>query len=395
MRLAIYAPVFVRPTETFIYDATIELARHFEPVSVIAASRDSADERPFPNVHVIAAPGSRDPLRLMHRLLGAFRNDPDNNAQKAAQRHRIRRKLIELSPDVLLANYGQGGVTVAPVAASLGIPLVVSFHGADASRRARDPEWQRRYRAMFQTAAAVTGPSSYVRDKLITLGSDPQRTHVLHYGIRTDQIRCSLPGGRYDGGEVRFLFVGRLAEKKDPVTLLKSFKAARQQLLPIPSSLTIAGDGPLRTLVEKTIAELELGEHVHALGRQTHDEVRRLFGQAHIYVQHSVTAPDGDEEGLPVSITESLAAGLPVVSTRHSGIPEAVVDGANGFLVDEGDAAAMTQKMVQLARDPALWDKFGENGRQRLEKEFAMDTVQAGLRALLVRVANNQGTDGA
>lgn len=390
MRIAIYAPVFVRPTETFIYDATIELAKHCKKVAVVAAARDSKKDRPFPSVEIVPLPGRRDPLRLLYRLRDVFGGDPDNSAPLAAQRHRIGSSLVKIAPDVLLANYGQGGVTVAPVASALNIPLVVSFHGADASRLARDPVWQRRYRDMFQQAAIVTGPSEYVRSKLIGLGSKPERTHVLHYGIRTDQISFSQPSQRFDGQEVRFLFIGRLAAKKDPVTLLRSFRAARDALLPVESTLTMVGDGPLRETVEATIRELDLGDSVRMLGRRSHDEVIEQFSLAHIYVQHSVTAPDGDEEGLPVSITEALAAGLPVISTRHSGIPEVVIDGVSGFLVDEGDHEAMANRMLELASTPARWDEFGRNGRQILEKEFAMETVQSQLRQLLKVAIDNQ-----
>jgi len=151
----------------------------------------------------------------------------------------------------------------------------------------------------------------------------------------------------------------------------------------------MAGDGPLRGVVEQEIAALGLSDFVHLLGRRTHDEVIKLYQSAHIYVQHSVTAPDGDEEGLPVSITEALAAGLPVVSTRHSGIPEAVVDGISGVLVDEKDIQGMADAMVALARNPAQWDRFGKAGRKLLETEFSVSVVQDKLKALLALPARS------
>jgi glycosyltransferase involved in cell wall biosynthesis len=206
---------------------------------------------------------------------------------------------------------------------------------------------------------------------------------VLHYGIKMDEIQCSPPARRYDDQELRFLFVGRLAEKKDPITLLRSFASARKSLLPVNSVLTMAGDGPLRATVEKEIAALGLADHVRLLGRRTHHEVIELYQSAHIYVQHSVIAPNGDEEGLPVSITEALAAGLPVVSTRHSGIPEAVIDGVTGVLVDEKDIQGMADAMVDLARNPDRWDQFGRAGRALLEEEFSVPLVQEKLRSVL------------
>ena len=383
MHIAIYSPVFVRPTETFIYNAATGLVASGMRVSAIAESRDTADQCPFEPVYVVPMPGRFNPYRLIRRSLRPLLGMPPGGEQQHLHRKALYRTLLRIKPDVILANYGPSGVLLAPVAQQLGIPLVVSFHGVDASSLALDPRWQRRYKAMFQVASAATGPSEYVKEKLVGLGCPDERAHVLHYGINTDQILFSPPAKRFDNEELKFLFVGRLAEKKDPVTLLRSFARAREVLLPLRSVLTIAGDGPLRKTVEAEIAALGLAEHVHLLGRRTHEEIIQLYKSAHIYVQHSVTAPNGDEEGLPVSITEALASGLPVISTRHSGIPEVVVDDVTGLLVDEKDVQGMADKMVALARDPERWDNYGTAGRKLLESEFAVPIVQKRLRSIL------------
>ena len=388
MRIAIFAPVFVRPTETFIYDMASELASSDFDVEVVTAVRSLEVERPFDRVHVVPVPGRWSPRRLILRALRPVLRSPLAGDRTTLHQERLRRTLARLRPDVLFAHYGTSGVLVATAAASLNIPVVVSFHGADASRLARNPEWCRKYREMFQTVAAVTGPSEYVRKRLISLGCPEDRAHVLHNGVATDCIECAPPAVRYDQGEIRFIFVGRLAPKKDPLTLLKSFLAAKQQLAPLPASLTMIGDGPLRKEVEAMIERLELQEDVHLMGRQTHDEVIRQYRQAHIYVQHSVTSPDGDEEGLPVSITEALAAGLPVVSTRHSGIPEVVRNGVSGILVEEKDVDGMAAAMVDLARSPERWDELGRSGRHLLETEFDTQVVQKRLRSLLCDAAS-------
>ena len=387
MRIAIFAPVFVRPTETFIYDATKELAGSGANIVVVAEARQGADERPFDPICVVPRTARTNWQRIFRRLRRRIIRQPADDTIDVIQQARIRVEFTRFEPDVILANYGHGGVVVAPAAQKLGIPLVVSFHGADASRRARDPEWQRKYRDMFKIASAVTGPSDYVCRKLVALGCPPDRVHKLHYGIRTDRIEFQPADSRYDGGAVRFLFVGRLSPKKDPLTLLKSFDRARAELKPLPVCLTIVGDGPLRPEVEALVGKLDLGKNVKLLGHQSHDTVLQQYQSAHIYVQHSVTAPDGDEEGLPVSITEALAAGLPVISTRHSGIPEVVHHGENGYLVEEGDFTKMAEYMVTLAKNPDSWMQFGRAGRRLLEEQFAMPIVQAQLRKLLSHVS--------
>jgi colanic acid/amylovoran biosynthesis glycosyltransferase len=96
-----------------------------------------------------------------------------------------------------------------------------------------------------------------------------------------------------------------------------------------------------------------------------------------------VTAPNGDEEGLPVSITEALAGGLPVVATRHSGIPEVVREGITGYVVDEGDIEGMGKAIARIAGRPETWDELGAAGRRLLEEEFAVEIVQGRLQRLL------------
>jgi glycosyltransferase involved in cell wall biosynthesis len=390
VRLAIFAPIFVRPTETFIYDAAAGLAEGgLDPV-VVTLKRGCADERPWDNLLVIEPKKLSGTTRLLNALgrrtgliSAARRRDRDVEVALTDAFAKIR-------PDVILANYGDGGVRMTPVARVLGIPLMVSFHGADASRLARKPEWQAKYRDMFRTCALATGPSEYVVDRLIRLGCPTNRARVLHYGIRTDRPATRNRRESTDAGDprpVRFLSVGRLTAKKNPVGLLESFAACREILGPGQAHLTVIGDGPLTDEVAAAAARLKLGDDLDLAGPRPHQEVLDSYAQADIYVQHSVTAPDGDEEGLPVSITEALAAGVPVIATRHSGIPEVVREDFTGYLVDEHDVQAMGRRMADLAKRPGDWHRLGAAGRQLLEREFAVPVVQQRLRDLLAEAA--------
>jgi colanic acid/amylovoran biosynthesis glycosyltransferase len=383
MRIAVYADVFVRPTETFIYDTAKALVAAGQTVLVIATQRLDEAGRPFDPVVVVPPPGRWHPYHVVRRALRPVLGQPAGGERTVMHRDRIRKALAGWKPDIILANYGPAGVLMTPVASSLGVPLMTSFHGVDASRYLRHPEWRERYGTLFEGAAALTGPSAYVRDRLVAAGAPPERTHVLHYGIPTDRIRFCPPGERYDGGAVRLLFVGRLTAKKDPISLLNSLAAARRLAGGLELNLTMIGDGPLRPEVEAEIARLGLADAVTLTGRIPHDQVIAAYRSAHIYVQHSVTAPDGDEEGLPVSITEALAGGLPVVATRHSGIPEVVLDDVTGYVVDERDVEGMGAAIARLAGQPGRWDALGKAGRRLLEEEFAVDIVQARLQGLL------------
>jgi glycosyltransferase involved in cell wall biosynthesis len=116
-------------------------------------------------------------------------------------------------------------------------------------------------------------------------------------------------------------------------------------------------------------------------------EIAALMSQVRGFVQHSLVAPDGDSEGSPVAVMEAQLSGLPVVATRHAGIPEVVIDGTTGLLVEEGDVPGMAEAMAQLVRDPQIAGKLGAAGQARMRGHFTVDHHLAAVSALLHRVA--------
>jgi len=139
------------------------------------------------------------------------------------------------------------------------------------------------------------------------------------------------------------------------------------------------GDGPLWGTCQRLAEQLEITDRVSFLGVREHAEVAARMQSARAFVQHSITALSGDSEGTPVAVLEAQASGLPVVSTRHAGIPDVVLEGQTGFLVDEGDVDGMAQAMIRLAQDPNLAQSMGAAGRARVEAEFSMDRSIANL----------------
>jgi colanic acid/amylovoran biosynthesis glycosyltransferase len=258
-----------------------------------------------------------------------------------------------------------------PVAQHLGIPLVVHFHGYDVSFLLPDAFWEEQYEALFDSASALIGVSNHICDKLKQLGAPEAKIQLLHGGIRLSRFDYDPPKPRFDGKTVRCLHVGRLVEKKAPLDLVRGFSEARQQVgRDSDLRLTIAGDGPMREDVEDLISELGLPDHVRCLGNVPHERVVELMQESHLYTQHCKTASDGDEEGQGITFVEASATGLPIVTTRHNGIPDVVNDGETGFLVSEGDVEAMGEKIAYLALHPAEWPSFSEAGRRRVEEKF-------------------------
>jgi colanic acid/amylovoran biosynthesis glycosyltransferase len=195
-----------------------------------------------------------------------------------------------------------------------------------------------------------------------TLGEHEATIAAIHHGIDLD----GFPPPRLGGAETMILAVGQLKEKKGFRYLLQAVATlARPEV-----RVVIAGDGPLRSELESEIVALGLQDRVTLAGAVPHDEVLRLMQRAAIFVLPAVVAADGDRDGIPNVILEAMAMSLPVISTRHSGIPEAVVDGTTGLLVEPGDAAALAAAIRELLDDPETAARMGGEGRTLVGDRF-------------------------
>jgi colanic acid/amylovoran biosynthesis glycosyltransferase len=169
-------------------------------------------------------------------------------------------------------------------------------------------------------------------------------------------------------GEWRLLQACRLIEKKGSPVTLRAFAGFAAHYP--RASLTIAGEGPM--LAELLTLSMQLGirEKVTFTGLVTQDELRQLYYSAHLFLHPSQTGRDGNQEGVPNSMLEAMATGLPVFATRHGGIPEAVENGANGVLVGEGDVNALTEAMQRAVEDPVQLFAMGERGSESVRQNF-------------------------
>jgi hypothetical protein len=183
--------------------------------------------------------------------------------------------------------------------------------------------------------------------------------------------------------------VARLVEKKGVHIALEAMRSLHDRGLDL--ELRVIGDGPERARLESIIAETGL-TNVRLLGALAHEQTRQEFADADLYVQPSITADTGDQEGIPVSLMEAQASGLPVVSTRHSGIPELVLDGTTGWLTDEGDADGLAIAVERLARDPEQAERFAQAGRVRVRQEFDRDTQTGRFAAYLDQLVGHVET---
>ncbi len=148
-------------------------------------------------------------------------------------------------------------------------------------------------------------------------------------------------------------------------------------------TLRMIGEGPLLKPARELAVELGIAKAIAFEGAQPNSRVREAMGCAGVFVQHSVTASDGNEEGWPVSVGEAMASGLPVVATRHPGIVDQVVESKTGYLIDEHDWEEMGNRMIELAEDPALRTRMGLDARHCIEKHGSLGASIGRLEAVL------------
>lgn len=267
----------------------------------------------------------------------------------------------------VLAEYGPTGVQVLAACRMAGVPLIVHFHGYDASQEVVLRDNADAYRRMFRHAAAVIAVSEPMKAKLLAIGAPGEKLHVNIYGVDCRLFEVTDAGRN----PPIFLSAGRFVEKKGPHLTLLAFAEVWRKVPAV--RLRMIGDGPLRPICEQMARALGLERAVAFVGRQPHAVVAEEMRMARAFLQHSIEASDGDSEGTPVAILEAQASGLPVISTRHAGIPDVVVEGRTGFLVDEGDAAGMAAWIERLAKDAPLATTLGAAARSRVLERLTME----------------------
>jgi colanic acid/amylovoran biosynthesis glycosyltransferase len=276
----------------------------------------------------------------------------------------LKNYLLQEKIDVVLAEYGMVGASVTEACRLAQVPLIIHFHGADVYHRETIKEYAELYQEAFKYASALIAVSAEMAKTLEQMGAPADKIYNASCGVDTK----AFPLLDISGSKKDFLFVGRFVEKKSPGSLVKAFKLVAEKYP--DARLWMVGDGPLFNETKNLVNQLHLEDHITLTGIQTPVEIRNLMKRMRGFVQHSVTAKNGDKEGTPVTVLEASSSGLPVVSTRHAGIKEAVIDGVTGFLTDEYDISGMAGKIMDLAAAPALAVKLGRAGREHMINSY-------------------------
>ena len=309
---------------------------------------------------------------LVKRVLQRVRRaDPQDMLRgtivRLLKKHRI---------EVVLAEYGPTGEAMLDVCERAAVPLVVHFHGIDAFHTRLLKE-NGNYQRIFKSAAAIVVVSREMEQQLLSLGCPRAKLHYNCYGIEVDRFTAATPAT----SPKHFLAVGRFVDKKAPHLTLQAFHAA--WLRDPELRLTMAGDGPLWESTKQLAQAEGLGDVVDFPGVITSDQVADRMRHVRAFVQHSVATADNDHEGTPLSILEAMASGLPVIATRHAGIPDVIGHNTEGLLCEERDIAAMSANITALAQDPAVAARLGAAGRARAQRDHRLEDRIESLAAII------------
>jgi colanic acid/amylovoran biosynthesis glycosyltransferase len=273
------------------------------------------------------------------------------------------------SPSLVYAHFALDGYAAMKLASQLDVPLVTALHGYDLtmtdealSQTRLGREYLRGVARLQRDGALFVACSDYVRQRAIQRGYPEDRTTVHSIGV--DVKEFAPPEVRPDSKVV--LFVGRLVEKKGCHHLIEAMADVQAQCA--DAVLVIIGDGPMRERCETLAKSHRI--RCRFLGAQDSSVVRGWMEKARVFCVPSIVAANGDAEGFGIVFIEAQAIGLPVVSTRSGGIPEAVQDGQTGLLVEENDQRALAQAIHRLLSDEELWNRFSIAGRRRVVERF-------------------------
>lgn len=358
-----YVVTFLKPEMLHIY-RQITALRAFRPV-IFCQKREGANAFPFADLVVLPKPRTHALRRLVQKqILGL----PITIYRAEARRtldalHRAEAKVLHVY-------FGHIGVHLLPLLEICDLPVVVSFHGADAQVDMDKPAHLERTRRMLELAQLVLVRSGSLAARLVAVGCDRAKIRLHRTGIPLQTIPFTQ---RHPPADEAWHCVQacRLIAKKGLSTSLRAFaeySAAHPRAI-----FSIAGDGPQLAELKTLAATLGIAERVKFPGFLSQENLRALYATAHLFLHPSELGPNGDQEGVPNSMLEAMASGLPVLATRHGGIPEAVEHDVSGLLVAERDHAALAEQMRALTGNADRYARMSTAAAERVRTAFDLE----------------------
>lgn len=273
-----------------------------------------------------------------------------------------------IQTDIIVSHFGTTAA-LANQLRNLGFlkgKLAAVFHGNDISQTRILTLFKNDYIQLFENADFIMPVSQLWANKIKSVSGHKNNIHVIRMGIGINKF--PFKPRTHLNKPLHLLSIARLTEKKGIPVAINACLQLKQQN--IDFHYTIIGDGPLREDLESQVDTLGLGGAVVFLGAQTQETVTEYLNRSDVFLLPSVTASDGDMEGIPVALMEAMAIGIPVISTFHSGIPELVENQVSGFLVNENDPTGIANVVREIIENPGVLKDICLNAKHKIDSEF-------------------------
>jgi len=379
MKLAFFVSDYPVTSETFIVRQIAGMVDLGHDVTVIAGYVNKDKDPLCGKVRVLpirTALGARDHINILSGLIFTSKirfHKKILRAAVSAAKNKIFGTLLDIyhsrhrnfgDYDAVIAHFGPAGVRAMLLrdAGLLSGPIATVFHGMDMTDQVILKKYKCLYSDLFKRTEMLLPISDLWKSKLVEWGASPSKIKVHRMGvdIDTDHVEVALAPDRADYLEI--LSVGRFVEKKGLEYAISGVLKSG-----VRCKYTIVGYGPLEEQLRKVAAG---DDNIYFAGKVDHAGVFRLLSKSNVFLLPSVTATNGDMEGIPVSIMEAMAANVIVLATRHSGIPELVEDGINGILVDERNSDQISEALKNIASGKIDMVKLTKAARKKVESTY-------------------------
>jgi colanic acid/amylovoran biosynthesis glycosyltransferase len=369
--IASYCSSFLKPEMLHIY-RQVKALRGVDTF-VMTKELQNAERFPFPDIEII--PRQRMNL-LRHGWLKFVKRRPP--VVYRGEYQVMASLLARRGAELMHIYFGHTGVHLLPFIKEWDKPCVVSFHGADVALKEDIANYPAKLFQLFEAVPLVLARSQSLADRLIQMGCPPEKLRINRTGVPLDEFPFVDRKPPQDG-EWRVMQACRLIPKKGVATSLRAFAIFKKDHP--RAKFFIAGKGPLQPELEMLAAGLGIFKDVHFIGFLSQRHLVELYASSHLFLHPSEMPPDENQEGVPNSILEAMATGLPVAATQHGGIPEAVEDGRTGWIVPEEDHVALANAMQEITRSPGVLTKMGSRARQlvidRFEQRAQIDRLES------------------
>jgi len=346
-RCAHYASLYLPLTENWIYRIII----NHQQYTPIFLSRKKNNLSLFP-IERLYSLDNFSAIRqyfeiLLFKVLGYF-----IFFKKVCEQHKI---------EILHVHFGYHGAKSVGLKKKLNIPMICSFYGDDAFA----DRYQGRYEKLFKEADKILVLGPYMKRKLVSIGCPENKIDIHHLGIDVDTITYTNRKVS-SGSNIKLLIASSFVEKKGIDLAIKALSKFKSHNF----TLDIVGDGPLRDTILHEIEKSGLADRITLHGYKPYDFLINLMYTCDVFIQASRTTKENNKEGTPMVIVDAMATGMAVIATKHSDIPEVVIDTETGYLAEENNLESLEQCIAKLFDDVTKIELFSLNGRARAEKEF-------------------------